>query len=80
MAGLDEVYEGVDAFFEKVGMAELPYPGRKKNSIQWLAKGKFVELLDNYALSFDLRKTAKVIWTPEKDQSGGVRSSPSKSM
>ncbi|KAE9274568.1 hypothetical protein PF008_g29561 [Phytophthora fragariae] len=32
-------------------------------------KGTFVEFLDNYALPFDLRETAKVIWTPKKDQS-----------
>ncbi|KAE9211774.1 hypothetical protein PF004_g15822 [Phytophthora fragariae] len=69
MVGLDAVYQGVDAFFEKVGMAELPCPGRRNNSIQWLAQGKFVELLDSHALPFDLHKTARVIWTPEKDQS-----------
>lgn len=27
-----------------------------------------MEFLDSYALPFDFRKTAKVIWTPEKDQ------------
>ncbi|KAE9333709.1 hypothetical protein PR003_g13888 [Phytophthora rubi] len=68
MVGLDAVYQGVDAFFEKVGMAELPCPGRRNNSSQWLAQGKFVELLDSHALPFDLHKTARVIWTPEKDQ------------
>ncbi|KAE9048087.1 hypothetical protein PR002_g645 [Phytophthora rubi] len=70
MVGLDESYEGVEAIFEKVGMAELPCPGRRNNSMQWMAKGTFVEFLDSYALPFDLRKTAKVVWTPEKDQSG----------
>ncbi|KAE8886094.1 hypothetical protein PF005_g29812 [Phytophthora fragariae] len=70
MVGLDEVYEGVDTFFEKAGMMELPCPGRRINSSQWLAKGKCVEFLDIYALPFDLRKTANVIWTPEKNQSG----------
>ncbi|KAG6621292.1 uncharacterized protein IUM83_11054 [Phytophthora cinnamomi] len=70
VAGLDEMYEGVDAFFEKTGMMELPCCGRRNNSLQSRAMGKFVEFLDSYALPFDLRKTAKVIWTREKMESG----------
>ncbi|KAG2815416.1 hypothetical protein PC118_g7273 [Phytophthora cactorum] len=71
LAGIDSVYQGVDAFFEDTGMHTLSCPGRRNNTaISRVSKGVFVEFLDSYALPFDVRQTTKAIWTPEEDRSG----------
>ncbi|EGZ08629.1 hypothetical protein PHYSODRAFT_525193 [Phytophthora sojae] len=59
---MDEMYAGVDDFFEKVNMDELPCPGRRNTTPGSRAEGKFVELLDCYAVPFSLEDTEKVIW------------------
>ncbi|POM61778.1 hypothetical protein PHPALM_29158 [Phytophthora palmivora] len=71
MAGLDDVYKGIDSFFEDTGMNQLSCPGRRNNSMaSRRSRGIFVEFLDNYPLPFDVCQTAKAIWTPEEDRSG----------
>ncbi|RLN38442.1 hypothetical protein BBJ28_00002072 [Nothophytophthora sp. Chile5] len=62
MAGMDEVYAGLDNFFEKVKMRELPCPGRRNTTPRSRAEGKFVEFLDCHAVPFDVQKTERVIW------------------
>ncbi|POM59043.1 Hypothetical protein PHPALM_36222 [Phytophthora palmivora] len=70
MAGLDDVYKGIDSFFEDTGMNQLSCPGRRNNSItSRRSRDVFVEFLDNYPLPFDVCQTAKAIWTPEEDLS-----------
>ncbi|KAK1939884.1 hypothetical protein P3T76_008190 [Phytophthora citrophthora] len=65
MAGLDDVYENVDGFFETMGMQKLPCPGRKNNTMESRrSRGMFVEFLDNYPLPFNVQETADAIWTP----------------
>ncbi|KAJ8531729.1 hypothetical protein ON010_g14233 [Phytophthora cinnamomi] len=62
LLGMDEMYAGVDDFFEKVKMDELPCPGRRNTTPGSRAEGKFVELLDSYAVPFGLDDTEKAVW------------------
>ncbi|KAE8905113.1 hypothetical protein PF005_g26356 [Phytophthora fragariae] len=62
LLGMDELYAGVDDFFEKVKMDELPCPGRRNTTPGSRAEGKFVELLDCYAVPFGLEDTDKAVW------------------
>ncbi|POM74397.1 Hypothetical protein PHPALM_8658 [Phytophthora palmivora] len=59
MLGTDEMYAVVDDFFEKMGMDEVPCPGRRNIAA---SDGKFVEFLDCYAVPFGLQDTARAIW------------------
>ncbi|KAF1773460.1 hypothetical protein GQ600_14008 [Phytophthora cactorum] len=47
---------------EAVGMQEVPCPGRKNMTLSSRAEGKFVELLDCYAVPFGLQDTERAIW------------------
>ncbi|RLN94665.1 hypothetical protein BBJ28_00004071 [Nothophytophthora sp. Chile5] len=67
MAGMDELYVGLDASFESVKMNELSCPGRRNNLVNSATKGIYVEFLDCYAVPFDLRRTEKAIWVPRPD-------------
>lgn len=62
LLGMDELYASVDDFFEKVKMDELPCPGRRNTTPGSRAEGKFVELLDCYAVPFGLEDTEKAVW------------------
>ncbi|KAL4145424.1 hypothetical protein PRNP1_013095 [Phytophthora ramorum] len=62
LLGMDEMYSGVDAFFEKVKFDELPCPGRRNTTPNSKAEGKFVDLLDCYALPFGLQETERAVW------------------
>ncbi|KAL3670634.1 hypothetical protein V7S43_003826 [Phytophthora oleae] len=62
MQGMDEMYAGVDPFFKKVGIHDVPCPGRKNTTPRSRAEGKFVEVLDCYAVPFGLRDTERAIW------------------
>lgn len=62
MQGLDEMYAGVDFFFENIGIQDVPCPGRKNTTPRSKAEGKFVEVLDCYAVPFGLQETEKAIW------------------
>ncbi|KAG2774119.1 hypothetical protein PC129_g17906 [Phytophthora cactorum] len=62
LQGIDEMYARVDDFFENVGMQEVPCPGRKNMTLSSRAEGKFVELLDCYAVPFGLQDTERAIW------------------
>ncbi|KAH7467228.1 uncharacterized protein KRP23_11552 [Phytophthora ramorum] len=65
MMGLDDVYQGVDNFFERVGMDKLPCPGRRNNTGRRRAEGVFVEFLDKHPLPFNRHQTEEVIWGGE---------------
>ncbi|KAG7378359.1 hypothetical protein PHYPSEUDO_010218 [Phytophthora pseudosyringae] len=62
MQGMDELFAGVDDFFKKVGIDDVPCPGRRNTTPTSRAQGKFVELLDCYAVPFGLHDTERAIW------------------
>ncbi|KAL4147484.1 hypothetical protein PRNP1_011240 [Phytophthora ramorum] len=69
LEGLDDVYQGVDNFFEQEGIHQLPCPGRRKNRPNSkLTRGLLVQFLDNYAVPFDIQETSKAVWDPEKQR------------
>ncbi|ETL35300.1 hypothetical protein L916_12553 [Phytophthora nicotianae] len=63
LQGMDEMYAGVDAFFEKIGMYDMTCPGRKNTTPNSRAEGKFVEFSDCYAVPFGLQDTESAIWS-----------------
>ncbi|KAH7467229.1 uncharacterized protein KRP23_11553 [Phytophthora ramorum] len=69
LEGLDDVYQGVDKFFEQEGIHQLPCPGRRKNRPNSkLTRGLLVQFLDNYAVPFDIQETSEAVWDPEKQR------------
>ncbi|KAF1789675.1 hypothetical protein GQ600_26950 [Phytophthora cactorum] len=73
LAGIDSVYQGVDAFFEDTECTRCHVQdGENNTAISRVSKGVFVEFLDSYALPFDVRQTTKAIWTPEEDRSATI--------
>ncbi|RLN92121.1 hypothetical protein BBJ28_00001152 [Nothophytophthora sp. Chile5] len=63
MVGIDELYAGVDRFFEEVKMQELLRPGRRNlRPTKKLADQVFVEFLDRYDVPFDVQSTASAVW------------------
>ncbi|POM59044.1 Hypothetical protein PHPALM_36223 [Phytophthora palmivora] len=70
IAGMDEVYVNVDDFFTRVKMHELPCPGRRNDTIQCRERNIYLELLDCYAVPFDLQNAEKAVWTLKSTRAG----------
>ncbi|KAL4118634.1 hypothetical protein PRIC2_010959 [Phytophthora ramorum] len=69
-AGMDDMYAELDDFFNQVKMNQLPCPSQRNDSQKYHDKGVFVELLDCYAVPFDLRQTEQAVWALKSTPSG----------
>ncbi|KAG7377187.1 hypothetical protein PHYPSEUDO_012039 [Phytophthora pseudosyringae] len=70
--GMDEVHADLDNFLTRVKMHELPCPGLRNDATKDRDRNVFVELLNCYAVPFDLRDTEKAIWALKTTPAGDL--------
>lgn len=68
--GIDELYANVDHHFHKVGMHEVPRPGRLSSARRVGPEEWNIEIRDVMILPFDMKRTDRAVWIHRTGSAG----------